>query len=94
MLIYSHSGIALCYRLDDREFKSQQGLGVSLFTIASRLALRPTQPLIQWAPGALSLEVKWLGHEVDHSPPSNAEVKNAWNYTSTPPIRLHGVMLS
>jgi hypothetical protein len=27
------------------------------------------------------------------SPPSSAEVKNVWNYTSTPPIRFHGVML-
>jgi hypothetical protein len=26
--------------------------------------------------------------------PSSAEVKNAWNYTSTPPIRFHGVVLS
>jgi hypothetical protein len=24
------------------------------------------------------------GHEPDHSPPSNAEVKNEWRYTSTP----------
>jgi len=24
------------------------------------------------------------GHEADHSPPSNAGVKNAWRYTSTP----------
>jgi hypothetical protein len=24
----------------------------------------------------------------------SAEVKNAWSYTSTPPIRLHGVVLS
>jgi len=31
------------------------------------------------------------GSEADHSPPSDAVVKNAWNYTSTPPIRLHGV---
>jgi hypothetical protein len=23
-------------------------------------------------------------HEADHSPPSGAEVKNAWSYTSTP----------
>jgi hypothetical protein len=29
-----------------------------------------------------------------HSPPSSANVKNAWSYTSTPPIRLHGVVLS
>jgi hypothetical protein len=26
-----------------------------------------------------------LGCEVDHSPTSSAEVKNAWSYTSTPP---------
>jgi hypothetical protein len=35
-------------------------------------------------PGALSLWVKWPGREVDHSPPSNAEVKKVWSYTSTP----------
>jgi hypothetical protein len=33
------------------------------------------------------------GREADHSPPSSAEVKNAWSYTSTPPIFLHGVVL-
>jgi len=31
---------------------------------------------------------------VAHSPPSSAEVKNAWSYTFTPPVRLHGVVLS
>jgi hypothetical protein len=30
------------------------------------------------------------GREVNHSPPSSAEVKNEWSHTSTP-IRLHGV---
>jgi hypothetical protein len=34
----------------------------------------PTQPLIQWVSGALSLGVKWLGREADHSRPSTAEV--------------------
>jgi hypothetical protein len=29
-----------------------------------------------------------------YSKVSSAEVKNAWSYTSTPPIRLHGVVLS
>jgi hypothetical protein len=38
--------------------------------------------------------VKRPGREADHSPPSIAEVKNAWSYTFTPPIRLHGVVLS
>jgi hypothetical protein len=34
--------------------------------------------------GALSLRVQRKGREVDHSPTSNAEVKNAWSYSSTP----------
>jgi len=34
------------------------------------------------------------GREADHSRPSNGEVKNAWNYTSTPPVSLHGLVLS
>jgi hypothetical protein len=38
--------------------------------------------------------VKQPGREADHSPPSNAVVKNEWSYTSIPPIRLHGVVLS
>jgi len=33
---------------------------------------------------ALSLGVKWPGHEAAHSPPSSAEVKAAWSYASTP----------
>jgi hypothetical protein len=60
---------------------------------ASRPALGPTQPPIQLIPAAVSLGVKRLGREADHSPPSSTEVKNAWSYTSTLPIRLHGVML-
>jgi hypothetical protein len=56
--------------------------------------LGPTQPPIQWLPGALSLGVKRPGREADHSPPTNAEIKNAWSYTSTLPVHLHGVVLS
>jgi hypothetical protein len=59
----------------------------------SRTALWSTQPPLQWVPGILSLEVKRPGREAGHSPPSSAEVKNAWSYTSTPPVRLHGVGL-
>jgi len=43
-----------------------------------------TQPPIQWVARAPYPGVKLQGHEADHSPPSIAEVKNAWNYTSTP----------
>jgi hypothetical protein len=59
-------------------FDSWQGLGIFLFTTMSRKALGPTQPPIQWVVEALSL----------------AGVKNAWSYTSTPPVCLHGMMLS
>jgi hypothetical protein len=56
-------------------FDSRRGLGIFLFTTASRMALGPTQPPIQWEPGALSLGVKRPGREADHSPPSSTEVK-------------------
>jgi hypothetical protein len=55
-------------------------LGIFLFTSVFRPALGPTQPLIQWVTGALSLGVKRPGREADHSPPASAEVKNAWSY--------------
>jgi hypothetical protein len=75
-------------------FDSRQGLGIFLFITASRTALGPTQPSIQWAPEVLSLRVQRPVRETDHSPPFNAEVKNAWSYTSIPALRLHGVVLS
>jgi len=36
----------------------------------------------------------WPGHEADHLPPSSTEVRNMWSYTLTPPICLHGMVLS
>jgi hypothetical protein len=35
-------------------------------------------------------ELKLPGCEADRSPPSRAEVKNEWRYTSIPPICFHG----
>jgi hypothetical protein len=46
-----------------------------LFPTASRQAVGPAQPPIQWVPGALSLGVKRKGREAEHSPPASAEVK-------------------
>jgi hypothetical protein len=63
-------------------FDSRRGLGI--FFTASRTALGPTQPPIQWLPVALFLGVKWPGREADRSPPSSDEVSSAWSYTSTP----------
>jgi hypothetical protein len=47
-------------------FDSRRGLGSFLFTTASRTALGPSQPPIQWVLGALSLGVKRPGREADH----------------------------
>jgi hypothetical protein len=69
------------------------GLRIFLFATVSRPALEPIQSPIQWVPVALSLGVKRPRREADHSLPSTAEVKNAWSYTSTQPIRLQGVVL-
>jgi len=69
-------------------------LGIFLFATASRPALVTTQSPIQWIRGALIPGLKRPEFEADHSTPSSAEIKNVWSYTSTPPIRLHGVVLS
>jgi hypothetical protein len=75
------------------EFDSWRGQEISLYFTASRLALRPTQPLVQWVPGTLSLGVKRPGREADLPPPSSADVKNCG---AIPPLpkRLHGVVLN
>jgi hypothetical protein len=65
-------------------FESRRELEIIFFNIASRKALEPTQPPIQWAPRTLSLGVKRPVREADHSLPCTAEVKNAWSYISTP----------
>jgi hypothetical protein len=52
------------------------------FSEVFRLAVGPTQLSVQLVLGAV-LEAKQPGHEVDHSSPSSAEVKNAWSYIST-----------
>jgi hypothetical protein len=55
-----------------------------LFATASRPALRPTQPPIQGVLETISPDVKWPGHQPDHTPPSSAEVKNVWSHTFIP----------
>jgi hypothetical protein len=70
--------------------------GAEIFIFATLvfiLALGPTQAHMQLVPGVLTLGVKRPGREADHSPPSSADVKNSWSYTSTPQMRLHGVVI-
>jgi hypothetical protein len=91
----SSVGIALGYELDDRRSRVRfpAELGIFLFTTVTRTALGPTQPPIQWLLRALSLGVNRPGREADTHLHLAPRAKNAWNYTSTPPIRLHGVVL-
>jgi len=47
-----------------------------------------------WSPTEVfSPEVKWPGHEADHSPPTDAKVKKAWCYISTPSYVLTALCL-
>jgi hypothetical protein len=66
--------------LDDRGFKYRQALGIFSSPPIPAGAHKPATQCVWWA---LSLGVKRLGRETDHSPPSSAEVKNARSYTST-----------
>jgi hypothetical protein len=80
-------GIAAGYGLDD------QGVGVRV-QVGARIFISPCRPdrlwdpPSQWVLGALSPEIKRLGREADHSPPTGAEAKKTWIYTSTPPYVL------
>jgi len=60
----------------------------------SRLTLGPTQASYSMGIRAITLGIKQPGHETDSSPPSSAEVKTAWSYTTIPPKHLYGVVLN
>jgi hypothetical protein len=75
-------------------FDSRRGLGIFLFITASRIVLGPTQPPIHWVPAALSLGVSGRSVRLTTHLHLVPRSKNEWSYTSTPPIRLHDVVLS
>jgi hypothetical protein len=77
-------GIATGYGLDDRGVGVCVPVGSRIFSKLSGRALWFTQ----WVP-----EVKRLGCEVYHSPPTSAGVNKMWVHTSTP-ICLRGIMLN
>jgi len=82
--------VALGYGLVDRRFEARQGLGTFLFTTAaSRPALGPASyPM--GTRGSIPVSNAALTTHLHLMPGS----KNAWSYTSTPPVRLHGVAIS
>jgi hypothetical protein len=74
-------------------FDSRQRLGIFLFTrVQNGSGAHPASYPIRT--GSSSLGVKRPEREANHSSPSSAEVKYAWSYTSTPPVCLHGVVIS
>jgi hypothetical protein len=91
----SSVGIALGYGLDDRGSRVRLPAGAGNLSLHHNVqngsGAHPASYLM--VPGALSLGLKRPGREADHSPPSSAKVNNVWSYTSTPPVRLHFVVL-
>jgi len=88
-IIFPPLWLATRWNIRCRGLDSRRRLGILVFSIASGRV---------WCPPSLLFDGYWglffWGREADHSPPSSAEVKNGWIYTSTSPIRLHGVVLS
>jgi hypothetical protein len=82
----SSVGIALGYGLDDRGSRVRFSAGAGNFSLHHHVqngsGAHPAS--YRRILGALSLGIKRSGCEADHSPPSIAEVKNEWSYTSTP----------
>jgi hypothetical protein len=71
-----------------------RGRNFFLFATTSRTPLGPTQPHIQWIPGAFYPEIKRQGREANHSPPSSAEINKVWCYIPPlPQYVIRGVVL-
>jgi hypothetical protein len=60
---------------------SPSGVKNLYFSRSLRSAVGPTQPPIQWVPGAISSMVERPGSEADHSPPFIAG-QETWFYIS------------
>jgi hypothetical protein len=75
------------YGLDDRAIPVRVPVQSRIFTSPYLLdrVWGFTKPPAQWLSSVLSLGVKRQGREADRSPPTRAEVKKTWTYTSTAP---------
>jgi hypothetical protein len=81
------------YGLDDRGSIPSRGKMIFPLATVSRPALGPTQPPIQWVPGALSLGLKrGRGVTLTTHPYLVSRLKMSRIYTSSPPKGLRGVL--
>jgi hypothetical protein len=74
-----------CYELDDWDSNSNWDTENFLLNTTFRMALGSNQPTEALSPG-----IKWPECDNDHSPPSNAKVKNVKSLTSVYPLCHHG----
>jgi hypothetical protein len=80
MLLYNYNGSR------DSAVGIATGYGMDSRGVGAGPVLGPTKPPIQRVPVALSPRgVQRPGREADHSPPTSAEIKNTWIYTSILP---------
>jgi hypothetical protein len=79
----SSVGIATGCGLESRGSIPGRGK-IFLISTASRLALGPTQPPIQWVPETIFPGVKRQRREAGQSSPSDAEVKNSGDIAPLP----------
>jgi hypothetical protein len=78
-------GIATGYGLDDRGVGVRVPVRSRTFTSSSSARLwGPPNILSNGYRGPFSPGIKWHAREAGHSPPTSAEVKKTWIYTSTP----------
>jgi hypothetical protein len=74
--------MATAYGLDDRGIEVRVPVGSRISTGS---AVLPTSYLMGPGGSVLGEGVKQQRHETGYSPPTTAEVKKTWMYTSTPP---------
>jgi len=72
------------YRLRSPGFESSNTKTLSLLQNWPDWHWCPPSIIFKWVPEFFA-GVQQQRHEVDHSSPSTAEVKNKWSYTATPP---------
>jgi hypothetical protein len=85
----SSVGIATGYGLDDRGGGIRVPVGTRILSFPRRPQRHSGPPnLLTNGYQVLFPGGKRSGREADHSPPTSAEVKKIWIYTSTPPYAL------